>query len=142
MKGQPAIGDFYRQEYFLGEAEDLAEVKSLTESVPVPGFSCTNNCLKTEETSPLAPGDVENKFYKQGVGLIRTTEPTGGAGGPGPGRGGPVKRVDRISVAAALPPLEARAAAFVAAPHRARYIPRRSPHGDLSAPPTYRGAPA
>lgn len=77
MKGQPAIGDFYRQEYFLGEAEDLAEVKSLTESVPVQGFSCTNNCLKTEESSPLAPGDVENKFYKQGVGLIRTAEPTG-----------------------------------------------------------------
>ena len=30
---QSAVGDFYRQEYFLGEGEDLAEVKSLTASV-------------------------------------------------------------------------------------------------------------
>ena len=77
MKAQPAVGDFYRQEYLLGEAEDLAEVKSLTESLTVAGGSCSNNCLKTEESSPLAPGDVESKFYKQSVGLLRTVEPTG-----------------------------------------------------------------
>jgi len=76
MEANPAIGDFYRQEYFLGEAEDLAEVKSLTanETVQyVPG-QCSNDCLETEESSPLAPGDVEHKFYKHGIGNTLTID--------------------------------------------------------------------
>jgi len=78
MKAHPMIGDFYRQEFFLGEAEDLAEVKSLTESVTVPiRPQPFDNCLKTEESSPLAPGDVESKLYAQGFGLLRTVEANG-----------------------------------------------------------------
>jgi hypothetical protein len=73
MKAHPAIGDFYRQEFLLGEAEDLAEVKSLTDSVTVP-YGSFDNCLKTEETSSLAPGDVENKFYAAGVGNVLTVD--------------------------------------------------------------------
>jgi hypothetical protein len=74
MKAHPAIGDFYRQEFLIGEAEDLAEVKSLTDSVTVPFSVFNGNCLKTEETSTLAPGDVENKFYVSGVGNILTVD--------------------------------------------------------------------
>ena len=76
MEANPMIGDFYRQEYFLGEAEDQAEVKSLTanESVPyVPG-QCANDCLETEESSALAPGDVEHKFYKSTIGNTLTID--------------------------------------------------------------------
>jgi hypothetical protein len=36
MEAHPAGGDFYRQEFLLGDAEDLAEVVGLTESVTVP----------------------------------------------------------------------------------------------------------
>src|SRR5262245_7868606 len=36
MKAQPAIGDFYRQEFSLTNAEDLAEVKSLSAPATVP----------------------------------------------------------------------------------------------------------
>jgi hypothetical protein len=74
MEAHPAIGDFYRQEFLVGEAEDLAEVKSLTASEAVPYTSCTNECLETEESSPLAPGDIEHKFYKMGIGNILTID--------------------------------------------------------------------
>ena len=78
MEAHPAIGDLYRQEFLLGEAEDLAEVSSLTETVAVPFPPGTfNNCLKTTESSPIAPGDVSPKFYFAGVGNLLTVEPNG-----------------------------------------------------------------
>lgn len=67
MEANPAVGDFYRQEFLAGEAEDMAEVKSLTASESVPATTCTNECLETEESSTLAPGDIEHKFYKKNV---------------------------------------------------------------------------
>lgn len=76
MEAHPAIGDFYRQEFLLGEAEDLAEVSSLTESVTVP-YGSFANCLKTTESAPIAPGDVSPKFYAAGVGNLLTVEPNG-----------------------------------------------------------------
>jgi hypothetical protein len=75
MGAHNKVGDFYRQEYFLGEAEDLAEVVSLTESVTVPASPTPfQNCLKTKETSPLEPDVVENKFYAAGIGNVLTVE--------------------------------------------------------------------
>ena len=53
-------------------------MKSLTESVTVPVRpERFDNCLKTEESSPLAPGDVESKIYAKGFGLLRTVEANG-----------------------------------------------------------------
>lgn len=69
MKASPMIGDFYRQEFDLGNAEDNAEVVGLTDSVTVP-FSSFNNCVKTEETSPLEPDALENKYYATGIGNV------------------------------------------------------------------------
>jgi hypothetical protein len=75
MKAHPAVGDFYRQEYLLGVAEDMAEVVSLTDTATVPfppgAFS---NVLKTLETSPLEPDASENKYYAVGVGNILTVD--------------------------------------------------------------------
>jgi len=73
MKAHPAIGDFYRQEFLLGEAEDLAEVKSLTDTATVP-YGSFDHCLETEESSSLAPADVEHKFYAAGVGNLLTID--------------------------------------------------------------------
>ncbi|MEP6601809.1 MAG: hypothetical protein ABJB49_08335 [Nitrospirota bacterium] len=73
MKAHPAVGDFYRQEFSLGNAEDLAEVKSLNAKVTVP-YGSFDHCLKTLESSPLAPGDLENKFYAAGVGNVLTID--------------------------------------------------------------------
>ena len=74
MKGNPQVGDKYRQEYLEGEAEDEAEVVSLGEKVTVP-YGTLENCIKTKELSRLAPGDVENKFYCPGVfGPVRSVD--------------------------------------------------------------------
>ena len=73
MQAHPAIGDFYRQEFSLDNAEDNAEVLSLTEAVTVP-FGAFTNCLKTEETTPLSPGALENKYYAPGVGNLLTVD--------------------------------------------------------------------
>jgi hypothetical protein len=73
MEAHPAVGDFYRQEFDLGNAEDLAEVLSLTEAVTVPAGSYSN-CLETKETESLDPGALEHKFYAAGVGNILTVD--------------------------------------------------------------------
>jgi hypothetical protein len=73
MEAHPAVGDFYRQESDLGNAEDFAEVTSLTASVTVP-FGSFNNCLKTQETTPLEPSLLEDKFYCSGVGNLLTVD--------------------------------------------------------------------
>lgn len=73
MKAHPTVGDFYRQEFDLGNAEDFAEVISLTESVTVPAGSY-DQCLKSQETTPLEPDLLEHKFYAPGVGNVLTVD--------------------------------------------------------------------
>ena len=69
MPADPKVGDSYRQEYLAGEAEDMGEIVDLNASVMVP-YGSFDGCLKTKEYTALAPGDVENKFYCPGVGLV------------------------------------------------------------------------
>ena len=69
----PVVGALYRQEFSLGNAEDQAEVVSLNAKAVVP-YGSFNHCLKTLESSPLAPGDLENKFYAPGVGNLLTID--------------------------------------------------------------------
>jgi hypothetical protein len=70
MKAAPAVGDVYRQEFALGDAEDMASVTSLTGTETVPGASCAGTCLVTHEFSGLEPDASENKYYVPGIGLI------------------------------------------------------------------------
>ena len=75
MEAYPAVGDFYRQEFSLDTAEDIAEVLSLKESVTAPYRSRPfAPVLETEETSPLEPGAVEHKFYAAVVGNLLTID--------------------------------------------------------------------
>ena len=79
MEGTPQVGDVYRQEFALGEAEDMAQVLGLNESVtvpyPAPSSPTTfNNCLRTKDFSPLEPGAVENKYFAPGVGQVLTVD--------------------------------------------------------------------
>jgi len=77
MLAAPAIDDFYRQEYFIAEAEDVARVISLNETVVVP-YGTYHNCLQTLEWSPLEPGNVEYKYYAPGIGLVLEVDPDSG----------------------------------------------------------------
>jgi hypothetical protein len=70
MKAAPAVGELYRQEFSLGNAEDVAQVLSLTGTARVPGGSCRGNCLVTKEFTPLTPAAIEHKYYAPGVGFV------------------------------------------------------------------------
>jgi len=73
MKAHPAPGDFYRQEFSLGNAEDYAETVNLNSRVVVP-YGRFNNCLKSQETTPLEPDALEDKYYAPGVGNVLTVD--------------------------------------------------------------------
>jgi hypothetical protein len=73
MKAQPAVGDFYRQEFSLANAEDEAETLGLNASVTVP-YGSFQHCLRSGETTPLEPDALETKFYASGVGNVLTVD--------------------------------------------------------------------
>ena len=77
MFAAPQVGDTYRQEFAIAEAEDAASIASLGESVCVPYGSFTN-CLRTEEFTPISPEVLEYKYYAQGVGLVLEVDPESG----------------------------------------------------------------
>jgi hypothetical protein len=60
MFANPQVGKVYRQEFALGEAEDLAEIISLTGNeqiaADIPAAKCNNDCLVTRDFTPLEPG--------------------------------------------------------------------------------------
>ena len=70
MQAHPRVGDAYRQEYLKGQAEDHAQVLSLSASVRVPAGSYSNVQL-TKEWTPLEPDVLDHKFYARGVGLVK-----------------------------------------------------------------------
>jgi len=69
MQAHPKVGQSYRQEYYKGEAEDMAKVLSLNESVTVP-YGSFDRVLKTREWTPLEPSYHEHKYYAPGVGQV------------------------------------------------------------------------
>jgi hypothetical protein len=64
MWADPAahVGQEYRQEFAEGEAEDVAKVVAVSESVTVP-FGSFSGCIRTEDRNPLESGSRENKVY-------------------------------------------------------------------------------
>lgn len=77
MKAHPAVGDFYRQEFSLGNAEDEAETLSLDAVATVP-FGTFDHCLQSEETTPLEPDALEDKYFAPGVGNVLTVDQISG----------------------------------------------------------------
>ena len=82
MPAMPVPGSVYRQEFALGDAEDMAKVVSL-EAMPELGDQnigdCSGGCLQTEEWTPVAPDDPhEYKYYQAGVGTVQETVPDTG----------------------------------------------------------------
>lgn len=73
MLGDPQVGDVYRQEYLVDEAEDYGEVVGLDESVTVPAGTFTG-CLKTRDRSAIDASVDELKYFCAGVGGVLTEE--------------------------------------------------------------------
>lgn len=76
MFNNPLPGVWYRQEYWENEAEDVAQILSLDETVTVP-LGTYENSLQIAEWNPLEPGIVEHKFYAPQIGLIRAVKVEG-----------------------------------------------------------------
>jgi len=70
MPGMVLLGARYYQEMAPQVAMDRAEIVSDNQFLQTPGARY-ENCLKTEETTPLEPGVKEYKFYAPGVGLVK-----------------------------------------------------------------------
>jgi hypothetical protein len=79
MWADPAahVGEEYRQEFYEGEAEDMAKVVALNQSVTVP-YGSFSGCVQTEDTTPLEPGVLENKYYCSGLGPVLEVSPESG----------------------------------------------------------------
>jgi hypothetical protein len=69
MQAAPKVGESYRQEYYPGEAMDMARVLNLNASVTVP-YGSFDHVLATKEWTPLQPGFSEKKYYIRGVGPL------------------------------------------------------------------------
>ena len=79
MLARPRRGDGYQQEHAPGEAEDRATVLELDGSLDLAEESW-DGLLVTEESTPLEPGLVEQKYYARGTGLVFEETVAGGNG--------------------------------------------------------------
>jgi hypothetical protein len=69
ITGNPQIGDTYRQEYYVGEAEDIVEVVDVNVSVTT-RMGTFNNCIKTFDFTPLDSQSKEHKYYCPELGSL------------------------------------------------------------------------
>ena len=77
MPAAPEVGDAYRQEFYVGEAEDMGEVLAVGGTATVP-FGSFTDVITTEDWTPLEPDVVEEKRYAPGVGFIAAATVDGG----------------------------------------------------------------
>jgi hypothetical protein len=83
MLANPTTGDAYRQEEYIGFAEDWGKImgKNATirlrreDAYPPGEFT---DCLVTKEWNTLEGGSVEQKYYCRNIGLVLVTEASGG----------------------------------------------------------------
>lgn len=66
----PVVGDLFRQELSVGNAEDVVEILATDGNENAIAASCSNACLVTRDFTPLEPDAEENKYYAPGIGLI------------------------------------------------------------------------
>ena len=77
MQAHPAAGQAYRQEYYPGQAEDMAEVSQVGTTKQI-GLGDYQDVLVIKEWNPLEPDVVEQKYYAPGIGVIAEDTVTGG----------------------------------------------------------------
>ena len=77
MPAKPAVGAAFRQEYYVGEAEDMFEIIDVGGSVEVPAASF-EDVVTTRDWTPLESEVIEEKQYAPGVGKVREEQIAGG----------------------------------------------------------------
>jgi hypothetical protein len=81
MPADPTVDVTYRQEFFRGEAEDVARVVELGKDDVMVALGSYDDVLVTEDWTPLEPRVREQKFYAPGIGLIMERQVEGGDAG-------------------------------------------------------------
>jgi hypothetical protein len=79
MPAKPEVGHAFRQEFYVGEAEDMAEIIEVDATVTVP-FGRFDRVVVTEDWNPLDPDVIEQKSYAPGIGLVAEATVAGGRG--------------------------------------------------------------
>lgn len=79
MLAHPEVGDTYRQEFYSGQAEDVAKVYAVEQSVTVPKDSY-ELVIVTDDWSLLTPDVHERKWYAPNVGVVFEETISGGSG--------------------------------------------------------------
>jgi hypothetical protein len=77
MHAHPTVGQAYRQEFYPGQAEDLAEITELDATKSI-GMGDYDHVLVIKEWNPLDPDVVEQKYYAPDIGMIAEDTITGG----------------------------------------------------------------
>jgi len=77
MLTHPEKGQFYLQEYYEDEAEDMGKILKF-QTVDTFLHGELDHCAVIKEWVPLDPGNVEHKFYCEGYGLVLVAGLSGG----------------------------------------------------------------
>ena len=81
VAAEAMVGDVYRQEFLLGDAEDVGKILDFG-AMPELGedniADCAAGCLQFEEWTPIEPGEIEYKFYQAGIGMVQEVNPDTG----------------------------------------------------------------
>ena len=82
MPANPLVGQSFQQERYKGHAEDHFRILNLAASVATPAVS-SRSAMLTEETTPLEPQNVVQKYYVQGIGPVKEQQIAGAPPGQG-----------------------------------------------------------
>jgi hypothetical protein len=69
MLADPQVPDAYRQEYYVGQAEDTAWITNTSGSMTVP-YGTVHDVVMSLETSVLEPDVIDQKVYAPGLGIV------------------------------------------------------------------------
>lgn len=78
MLAHPTAGQTYREEYYVGHAEDRTRVLALGQQAEVP-FGHFRDVLLSEDYTPVEPNVLELKFYAKGIGQVLAQTVSGGS---------------------------------------------------------------
>ncbi len=79
MQAQPTVGDAYRQEYYAGEAEDLAKVTAAA-TPPRASPSATRQAAGHPGMEPARARGHRGQYFAPGVGTVLEVKTAGGEG--------------------------------------------------------------
>jgi hypothetical protein len=69
MLADPQVPEAYRQEYYVGQAEDTAWITNVSGSISVP-YGTVHDVVTSLETSVLEPDVIDQKVYAPGLGIV------------------------------------------------------------------------